>query len=495
MIDDLLASNPHADRLGQDGVWWFLDARPGRGLLPEPVADLNGQKGLNVWRDGDTPSVFANARETPIPVWTSLPARSIFVHPAANGPVAVGWLSPIRGRLKITGKIADAHPGGPDGVAWSFDRIRGDRRGALQALAELRARQDELARRRAELLARAPRPEVAYAVAEGAEADSPIHLRGDPEKRGPVVRRRWLEVLGGREVAPGSGSGRVDLADWLASPSNPLAPRVMVNRIWQHHFGRGIVGTPSDFGSRGMPPTHPELLDWLADSFMADGWSLKAMHRRILLSAAYRQGSSAGKDAIEVDPENLLLARFPRRRLGAEEIRDSLLVVCGSIDRSPGGPHPFPPESTWNFTQHNPFNTFYDTQRRSVYLVSLRNRRHPFLGLFDGADPNATTPERQRTTVPTQALFFLNDPSFHRQAAHLADRMIRAGGDDPERLAELYRVALQRPPREADRVMAMAFLSRYREELADRPTDEQTRAAWEALARTVLASNEFLSVD
>jgi hypothetical protein len=335
----------------------------------------------------------------------------------------------------------------------------------------------------------------AYAVAEGAEADSPIHLRGDPAKPGPVVPRRWLEVLGGQAVEPGGGSGRRELAGWLAAPDNPLAARVMANRIWQHHFGRGIVGTPSDFGTRGLPPTHPELLDWLASRFVEDGWSVKALHRRVLLSATYRQASDAGPDALATDPDDALLGRFARRRLDAEEVRDSLLAAGGSLDRSPGGPHPFPPEDTWAFTQHNPFNAVYETDRRSVYLVALRNRRHPFLGLFDGADPNATTPERQATTVPTQALYFLNDPFFHRQSERLADRALAASGDDAGRLDALYRIALQRPPRGPDRATAAAFLARYAAELADLPPEERARAAWSALARAVLASNEFLYLD
>jgi hypothetical protein len=493
-IDDLLAGNPHADRLGRRDVWWFLDGRPGRGLLPEPVRDLSGQAGLHVWRDGDTPSVFVNSRETPVAVWTELPPRSAFVHPASDGAVAIAWLSPIRGRVRVSGRVADAHPGGPDGVAWALEHLTGDHRQALRRLADLGAQRADLARRRAELEARAPRPELAYAVAEGAEADAPIHLRGDPQKPGPVVPRRWLAVLGGQAVEPGHGSGRRELAGWLTASSNPLTPRVMVNRIWQHHFGRGLVRTPSDFGTRGLPPTHPELLDWLASRFVRDGWSVKAMHRRIMLSAAYRQSSAAGDDALAIDPDNQLCGRFDRRRLDAEEIRDSLLAVGGSLDRTPGGPHPFPPENTWAFTQHDPFSTFYDDDRRSVYLITLRNRRHSFLGLFDGADPNATTPDRQVTTVPTQSLFFLNDPFFHRQAERLADRVLEQA-DGPARLEALYRLACQRAPGPSDRATAEAFLARYSAELAGVPAGERPRAAWAALARAVLASNEFLYLD
>ncbi len=493
VLDDLLAGNPHADRQGKGDVWWFLDGRPGRGLLLEAVRADAGQAGLDVWRDGDTPSVFVNPRQTALNVWTKLPPRSIFAHPGPDGPVAVGWLSPIRGRVRVSGKIADAHPGGPSGVAWSIERLAGDQRGAAARLAQGSREQRKLEQARAELESHAPRPELAYAVSEGTETDSPIHLRGDPEKPGPIVPRRWLEVLGGQAVSRGQGSGRRELASWLTS--SPLAARVMVNRIWQWHFGRGLVRTPSDLGTRGLPPIHPELLDWLAAQFIKDGWSIKAMHRRIMLSAAYQQTSVVSTRARELDPENTLWSHFVRRRLEAEEIRDSLLVAAGALDRRPGGPHPFPPETSWSFSQHNPFSSLYDSEKRSVYLITLRNRRHPFLGLFDGADPNSTTPERQETTVPTQALFFLNDPFFHRQAERLAERVLAAGPSDGARLDALDRLVFQRSPTVADRQLACAFLTRYAQALGDLPPPERTLAAWSALARVVLASNEFLYLD
>ena len=168
--------------------------------------------------------------------------------------------------------------------------------------------------------------------------------------------------------------------------------------------------------------------------------------------------------------------------MSAEEIRDSLLLAGGTLDRTPGEAHPFPPESTWSFSQHVPFSTFYETNKRSVYLVAIRNRRHPFLGLFDGADPNATTPQRQTTTVPTQALYFLNDPLFHDQAAKLA---ARANG----KVEDLFRLSLQRSATEKDIAFATAFLEKHRAAAKDE------KAAWAALARVLLASNEFLFVE
>ena len=493
VVDGLLAGNPHADGYGNDHVWWFLDARDGLLPLPDPVRDVSGKAGLNAWRNGGTPSVFVTAGPGPVAVWAKLPPRSVFVHPAADGGVAVGWLSPVRGKVRVTGRVKDAHPGGPDGVGWVVERFGAAAGGKLRDLAAVSAELQRVDRERAAVVASAPVREVAYAVTEGTPHDARVQVRGDPEKPGPVVPRRRPEVFGGRPLA-GSGSGRAELADWIASADNPLPARVMVNRIWLHHFGKGLVKTPNDFGTRGTAPTHPELLDWLAAEFVASGWGVKAVHRRIMLSATYRQASGPRPDAAAVDPGNDLYWRFDRRRLSAEEIRDTLLAAGGRLDRTPGGPYPFPPERAWHYTQHEPFSTFYDSDKRSVYLVTLRNRRHPFLGLFDGADPNATTPQRQTTTVPTQALYFLNDPFFHARAGDVAARAL-ARPDDAGRLAELFRLAYQRPPAATDRAVAAAFLAEYAAALPDTPPARRTEAAWAALARVVLATNEFLYLD
>jgi hypothetical protein len=494
VLDSFLAGNPHADGHGNAHVWWFLDTRKGSLPLPEAVRDHAGKPGLGVWRNGDTPSAFVTAGKEPVNAWTRLPPRSVFVHPAADGNVAVGWLSPIDGKVRISGHVKDAHPGGPDGVGWTIESFGGDDRADWNALATASEQRQKLERERAELIVAAPAQPVAFAVTEGTPHDARLHVRGDPERPGHAQPRRWLEVFGGQPVPAGAGSGRLELANWISSRDNPLTARVMMNRIWLHHFGRGLVKTANDFGTRGIAPTHPELLDWLAAEFMDSGWSLKAMHRRIMLSAVYQQSSSVHGRAAADDPGNDFYSRFSRRRLSAEEIRDTLLVAAGRLDRSVAGPHPFPPESTWNFTQHVPFSTFYETDRRSVYLVTLRNRRHPFLGLFDGADPNATTPERQETTVPTQALYFLNDPFFHAQAERLAARAL-SSADDATRLDELFRLALQRRPTARDREIAAKFLTAYTASLADSRAGERTKAAWAALARIVLAGNEFLYVD
>ncbi len=491
LVPDLLAGNPHADGHGNKSVWWLIDTRGGPTLLPEAAKDVSGKPGLVAWRNGDTPSVVANGTAKEVAVWTKLPAKTLFTHPSPNGNVGLVWVSPINGKVTIRGRLKDAHPGGPDGVGWVLEHFATDVRKPFLSQVDAAAKVKQLTVEKAEHTKTPPRQDVAYAVADGQPADARLHLRGDPEKPGEVVPRRWLEVLGGTPLKDPKASGRQELAGWIASKDNPLTARVMVNRIWLHHFGKGLVKTPNDFGTRGSPPTHPQLLDWLAAEFVRTGWSVKAMHRTILLSATYRQSGDARVDAAKADPANDLYWRFDRRRLTAEEIRDSLLAVSGQLDRKPGDAHPIPPESSWSFTQHVPFGTFYDTDKRSVYLIQIRNRRHPFLGLFDGADPNASTPQRQTTTVPTQALYFMNDPFFHAQAAKVAEG-VRAK-PDAARVNELFRLTLQRPPTDKDREFADAFLLRYRKALEGKP-DADT-AAWAAFTRVLLASNEFLYLD
>ena len=501
---DFLAANPHADRLGNKLVWLFLDGRGGPSLLTEPVRDHTGHPGLNFWGNGDNPCVMVNSTDQPITVWTTLPPKSLFVHPAPDGPVAIGWVSPISGKVQITGRVVDGHPGGTNGVGWRLEKQSQDLSVPLHQLAEHSAQRAALFARRAELVAHTPTREVAYAVSEGTVANAHVHMRGDPEKLGEEVPRRWLELLGGQPVPSGAGSGRLQLAQWIVDPANPLAARVMVNRLWLHHFGQGLVQTPNDFGTRGQLPTHPELLDWLAVKFVNSGWSFKSMHRLILLSATYRQSNGelsleAHEKSLSIDPNNNLLWRFDRQRLDAEELRDTLLWASQQIDLRPGGAHPIPPPSTWGFSQHVPFAGVPETNKRSLYQITLRNRREPFMGLFDGADPNATTPERQVTTVPTQSLYFMNDAFFHRQAEEIAQRVLSLPGENPSdesrRAVELFRIVLQRPPSLSEQVTATAFLARYTSVITDLPPAERQLAAWSAYARILLSSNEFLYLD
>jgi len=198
--------------------------------------------------------------------------------------------------------------------------------------------------------------------------------------------------------------------------------------------------------------------------------------------------------ALAVDPNNNFCWRFDRQRMSAEELRDSLLAASQQLDLSPGGPHPIPPTSTWSFSQHVPFAGVPETNKRSIYLMTLRNRRHPFMGLFDGADPNATTPLRQVTTVPTQSLYFMNDEFFHSQAEKVAMRILHQP-DDAARLNALFRIVFQRSPTAGEQESATAFLASYLSAITDIPETDQSLAAWSALSRVLLSSNEFVYLD
>jgi hypothetical protein len=280
----------------------------------------------------------------------------------------------------------------------------------------------------------------------------------------------------------------------------------MVNRIWLHHFGQGLVRTPNDFGTRGAPPSHPELLDYLARRFIESGWSIKAMHRLILTSRTYRLASSGRPEQDKIDPSNVYLWRHGRRRLDAEAIRDSLLAISGELDPSMGAAHPFPPQDQWNFTQHAPFDAVYETNRRSVYLMQQRLKRHSLLALFDGADPNASTAERAATTTPVQALFWLNDPFVHDRADKVAELVhgssvtpVSAADADATdaRLRELFLRILARGPTVEETRLGRAHLQSFSAHLgvAGVPGEQHERRAWASLTRALWGANEFLYVD
>ncbi len=349
------------------------------------------------------------------------------------------------------------------------------------------------------LLSDGPFP-MTYGMAEGTPHDVPLQLRGEPSQPGEIVPRGFIKVLGGANLDPNAaGSGRLELANWLTSPQHPLTARVMVNRIWQYHFGRGLVKTPNDFGVRGLPPTHPELLDHLATQFIRSGWSIKSMHRLIMLSATYQQGAMAAKQSVNATSSELadLYAHFNRRRLSAEEIRDSILFVTGELDPSPGQGHPFPSPVSWGFTQHGPFSAVYDHNKRSVYLMTQRLKRHPFLALFDGPDPNASTADRLETTVPTQALFFLNDPFVHRAATRWAKTLIATTAEPKDQIHRAMMLAFSRSPEPEELDGAAEFLNTYARELhGDSATfDGRDEVVLAAFLRTLIGSNEFLHVD
>lgn len=275
-----------------------------------------------------------------------------------------------------------------------------------------------------------------------------VFVRGNANNPGAETPPHFLSCLGGSDQRVfANGSGRLDLAREIVNPNNPVTARVIVNRVWMHHFGAGLVRTPSDFGMRGDPPTHPELLDYLTVKFVESGWSLKKLHRLIMLSSAYRQSSVDNEAARKVDPENLLLWRMNRRRLDIESIRDSMLVAAGRLEDQAGG-LPFA------------LTAQPSIPRRTVYGFIERGRVPAVLSMFDFASPDQHAPLRYTTTVPQQALFFLNSPFVVEQAQHLADRPEIAKVNDPSRkIPLLYQFIFGREPKPAELTAGLRFIN------------------------------------
>jgi len=320
--------------------------------------------------------------------------------------------------------------------------------------------------------------EKALVVSERGAVPPPTHLlaRGNPALAGEVVEPGFLDVLNApKPVLPKPADGartsgrRTVLADWIASPANPLTARVMVNRIWQHHFGRGLVRSTSNFGTQGDRPTHPELLDWLASEFIARGWSLKAMHRLIMNSQAYRMSSRSHPAALQADPQNDLLWRFDARRLTAEEIRDSILAINGTLNLKMFGPSVFVdiprevmagqsrPGAGWGKSPPE------EQARRSIYIKVKRSLRPPILESFDVAETDRSAPVRFATVQPTQALGMLNSAFLNEQAEVFAARLRREAGDD---VTKQVRLGLQhvttRPPTDAEVQRSLGLISALR---------------------------------
>jgi mono/diheme cytochrome c family protein len=339
----------------------------------------------------------------------------------------------------------------------------------------------------------------AYAVSEGKPHDVAIQKRGEPSEPGPVVPRNAPRFLRGeRDVSiPAGASGRQQLAEWLTDPLNPLTARVLVNRVWQWHFGRGLVVTPSNFGLRGAAPTHPALLDWLAHDFVEHGWSIKSLHRAIMLSRTYQMSSNGSPEAVTADPANQYYARFDRRRLDAEALRDAVMSVAGTLDLEPPAAHPFPPLNEWHWTQHNPFKTILPSNKRSVYLMTQRLQRHPYLALFDGPDTNYSTGLRTEATVPLQALYFLNNPGFAEQAEAFAARLIAHSSEPQTRVEHGMLAAWSRAPEAPETENVFRYLDQFRQELdaSGCTPEELEKATWTRFARVLLSANEFLYVD
>jgi mono/diheme cytochrome c family protein len=362
--------------------------------------------------------------------------------------------------------------------------------------AELKRLRDELAA----LAKSAPEMPAAMGVAEGSVADTPLLIRGSYLTPGALVPRRVPRVLASGDPCSftAAQSGRLELARWLTTADHPLTSRVMVNRIWRWHFGQGLVATPDNFGALGARPSNPALLDWLAHRFTASGWSIKAMHRLIMLSSAYQMASDENSRAAQIDPENRLNWRMNVRRLEAEEIRDSLLAVAGSLDRRMGGSLLAVKNRAYFFDHTSKDATTYDSLRRSVYLPVVRNHLYDVFQLFDYADPSVTSGDRATTTVAPQALFMINGDLVLQSARDLATALFAQQAlDDAGRIVRLYETAYGRPPAAAESRRAAVYLDRFARVLQAQEkasADARRLEAWQALCQVILASNEFVFI-
>lgn len=333
-------------------------------------------------------------------------------------------------------------------------------------------------------------------------ADSPLYVRGEPDQPGKTrVPRGTLQVMTSKPLKiKATSSGRLELAEWIASKENPLTARVMVNRVWLQLFGRGLVPTADDFGLAGRPPTHPELLDHLAHRFMDDGWSVKKLIHYLVRSRVYQLDSVAKREALEVDPDNTLLWRMTPRRLDAEVLRDSLLAVSGQLNRSPpvgsvvaqAGEGPVtrfrPGGDSITGAINDPRNVY-----RSIYLPIIRDNLPEALALFDGADPALITSDRPTTTVPSQGLFLLNNAFVLRAADAAAERLFEIKGEERERIGAAFVRIYSRPPTPREQTSAEAFLKSYRERLEKERGSRlrQERELWSAFCQALFASAEF----
>jgi hypothetical protein len=333
----------------------------------------------------------------------------------------------------------------------------------------------------------------------GEPKNARVMVKGDPKTLGQEAPRGFLEILGGQKVPEDhTGSGRDLLAAWITDPKNPLTPRVIVNRVWLWHFGRGLVNTPNDFGKRGEAPTHPELLDWLTSRFLEDGWSIKNLHKRILLTRVYQTASGYDEVNATRDAKNEFYWRFDRRRLTAEELRDSMLFTSGELDPTPAAQHPFAPRASYTLTQHHPFVADMDKfahKKRSVYLLQQRFRPNAYLSLFDGPDANASTPVRVANTTALQALFSMNNDFAEEQASALAARVSIARETPQQRLDLAYNLLYGRSPQQAETKLALDYLAKATGKNPELPAEERTRAAWTGLMRVLLSANEFFYID
>ena len=337
-----------------------------------------------------------------------------------------------------------------------------------------------------------PAVDEAMAVEDDARPQNVrVHLRGNHLTLGAEVPRRFPVIVAGEKQPPiTTGSGRLELADWVASKDNPLTARVMANRVWLGHFGTGLVRTPDNFGRLGERPTHPELLDYLASELVASGWSVKHLHRLIVRSAAYRMSTGYDADTFRSDPENRSYWRFNRRRLDAEELRDGMLAVAGVLDRTAGGTLLGTRNRAYVNSTGGRGAVDFTSPRRSVYLPVIRSGLFDVFQANDFPDPSTPAGMRTQTTIPAQALFHLNSAVADQAAEAFAKSLSGLPGDDATRVREAFRRVYARPPTAAETDRVLKFLA-----ASDVSTDAKKLKAWQSLCRVLLSSAEYAFVE
>ena len=370
-------------------------------------------------------------------------------------------------------RAARATKDGEDPIDDEFRRVLDDSKGPFANPPDLEihyptAVVTDLTKLRAEkrkLEESAPELPEAMAVSDEAKPQNVrIHIRGSHLTQGAEVPRRFPRIVAGEDqsIIGDDRSGRLEFAHWLIDPKHPLTARVMVNRIWQWHFGTGLVRTPNNFGRLGERPTHPQLLDWLATQFVESGWSIKSMHRLIMLSSTYQMSSDGSSQAVEIDPENRWYGRVNRQRLNAEAIRDAILAVSGQLDGRMRGTQLETPNRKYVTSTANVNPVVYQSLRRSLYLPIVRSALYDVFQAFDFPDPSVTNGRRQSTTVAPQALFMMNSQFVAEQATALARSLLSdVDADNAMRVEKAYRLAYSRLPTQDEVTRALRYIEDY----------------------------------
>ncbi len=468
-------------------------------------------------------ALFAYGENKGLEAWLS-PAAARFkdFHPKSREELAAHyqqlfneadgqWQQVLKARkdqpkVKAERNAVQQEEGLPDAILEAFRSVSYAKAGAFSAPTDAKqyypqAIQDQLAAlaiEKKKLEEATPDLPKAMGVTEGDKiANIPIHLRGSHWTLGEEVPRQFLRVVAGENQKPISDkeSGRLQFAEWLTKPDHPLTSRVMANRIWRWHFGKGIVPSVDNFGRLGEMPTNQPLLDWLSLRFVEANWSMKEMHRLIMLSNSYQMSSNYNEHAAELDPENTLLWRMSRQRLESEEIRDGVTAVTGEIDLKVGGTVLSYKDRDYVANTSRRGGIDYDNPRRAVYIPMVRSSMYEMFTAFDLPDPSSPNGDRNATVIAPQALFMMNSTLVLKSTRAMAQRLLlRTDLDDSARIRDAYERALARPPAARDVDRALTFIAQIEKAMEGQEKDAEKRHlfAWQSFCKALFASNEFI---